>query len=148
MGPSKLRRLGGLRLTLPRLKVFELFQVHDRLTPREAYQLLDRTETALGLATVHRVLAELCEAGMLERHYLARGMASFTLPHTGVQAHLVCQRCGQVQACEDPQLQELVHRLTSLHEFEVMESTVSLRGLCAECKDRRRPSFKGREPSR
>lgn len=136
--PAKLLRLGKLRVTVPRLSVLELFGTHARLTPREAYSLLDDGSNTLGPTTVHRVLAELCNAGLLVRHYLGPGLSSFSLPRQAIQAHLVCQRCGSIQTYEDAILQEVVDRVSQAHRFEVSESTVSLRGTCAACSAQRR----------
>lgn len=131
--PAKLLTHHKLRVTVARLGVLELFQTHARLAPKEIYRLLDREDRTTSIATIHRVLVELCEAGLVERHFLGTGTASYSLCQTGTGAHQICQRCGEVQTCSDQPLQALLGALSESHGFALLEATVSLRGVCAAC---------------
>lgn len=136
LSPAKLLTHRKLRVTVARLSVLELFQTHPRLSPKEIYRLLDRSERTLSIASVHRVLAELCEAKLLERHYLSSGVATFSLLQSRSVVHLVCERCGVVSACEGMKVHSLLLKLTEAEDFAMLASTVSVRGTCATCRAR------------
>lgn len=136
LSPAKLLTHSKLRVTVARLSVLELFQTHPRLSPKEIYRLLDRSERTLSIASVHRVLVELCEANLIERHYLSRGVAMFSLLRSGSVVHLVCDRCGVVSTCEGSKVQSLLRKLSESEDFGMIAATVSVRGTCTGCRAR------------
>jgi Fur family transcriptional regulator, ferric uptake regulator len=140
LSPARLLNNRKLRATVARLDVLGLFAAHARLAPKDIYRLLDRADRTTSLATIHRVLAELCDAGLIEKHFLGTGTASYSLHQAGACAHLVCQRCGNVQTCTAAELQPLLSQLSEASGFALQESTVSLRGTCADCAQRLRRS--------
>lgn len=136
--PAKLLTNRKLRVTVARLCVLELFGAHPNLSPKDVYRLLDRSDRTLSTATIHRVLAELREAGLVERHYLKAGTASYSLRRTGSIAHLVCRRCQRIESCEDPALQTILGQLAESRGFALIEPSVSVQGLCSDCGARSR----------
>lgn len=80
---------------------------------------------------MHRVLVELCEAKLIERHYLSSGVATFSLLRSGSVVHLVCERCGSVGTCDGGKVQSLLRKLSESEGFSMIASTVSVRGICA-----------------
>lgn len=138
LSPAKLLTNRKLRVTVARLSVLELFDTHPRLSPKEIYRLLDRCDRTLSIASVHRVLAELCEANLIERHYLGTGVATYSLRQISSVVHLVCERCGSVEACEGATIQSLLSQLIEAKDFAMAASTVSVRGNCAACSARLR----------
>ena len=66
--PADLKNI-GLKATLPRLKILEIFQ-HSQvrhLTAEDVYRSLLNEELDIGLATVYRVLTQFEQAGLLSR---------------------------------------------------------------------------------
>ncbi|WP_386070106.1 Fur family transcriptional regulator [Tahibacter sp. UC22_41] len=136
--PAKLLTNRKLRVTVARLSILELFGAHPNLSPKDVYRLLDRTDRTLSTATIHRVLAELRDAGLVERHYLKAGVASYSLRRTGSFAHLVCRRCQRIESGEDPALQAILVQLAESRGFALIESSVSVHGVCSDCSVRSR----------
>ena len=68
--PSDLKTI-GLKATLPRLRVLEIFEKSDvrHLTAEDVYKQLLKEGTDTGLATVYRVLTQFEQAGLLIRHH-------------------------------------------------------------------------------
>src|SRR5215510_10754841 len=61
----------GLKATLPRLKILDLFEHSEvrHLTAEDVYKLLLKEGMDIGLATIYRVLTQFEQAGLLIRHH-------------------------------------------------------------------------------
>ena len=74
MHDQKDLRNAGLKATLPRLKILELFEKSDdrHLSAEDVYKVLLNAGDDVGLATVYRVLTQFEDAGLLVRHHFER----------------------------------------------------------------------------
>ena len=59
----------GLKVTMPRMKILEVFENHRdaHLTADDVYRILVTEGLDIGLATVYRALTQFEQAGILER---------------------------------------------------------------------------------
>ena len=83
----------GLKATLPRLKIINVFE-HSKvrhLTAEDVYKQLLGDGLDVGLATVYRVLTQFEQAGLLVRHHFESGKAVFELNEGGHHDHLVAR---------------------------------------------------------
>ena len=64
------------------------------------------------------------------------GVARFEPTHPGGEHHhhLVCTRCGAVEAFHDDALEEAIHRVAERVDFEVTGHDIALRGICSACR--------------
>ena len=71
----------GLKATLPRLKILEIFQNSSvrHLSAEDVYKLLLTENLDVGLATVYRVLTQFEQAGLLSRHHFESGLPRLRL---------------------------------------------------------------------
>jgi len=113
----------GLKATLPRLKILELFQHTEQrhLTAEDVYRLLMEEGMDIGLATVYRVLTQFEQAGLLERHFFESGKAIFELNEGGHHDHLVCVECGAVSEFFDPEIEKRQNLVAQERGFKVKE---------------------------
>ena len=98
----------GLKATLPRLKIMEIFQkgVQRHMTAEDVYKMLLAENMDIGLATVYRVLTQFEQAGLLERHFFESGKAVFEINHGKHHDHLVCVNCGRVEEFYDAEIEK------------------------------------------
>jgi len=70
-------KTAGLKATLPRLKIINLFEQSKvrHLTAEDVYKKLLAEGLDVGLATVYRVLTQFEQAGLLVRHHFETGKA-------------------------------------------------------------------------
>ena len=89
----------------------------------------------IGRASIYRVLDLLLEHGLVERVEVGDGQARFerTQPGGEHHHHLVCQRCGQLIAFDDPGLERAIERLSTRLGARVQSHEVLLRGECGRC---------------
>lgn len=137
--PSELKSM-GLKATLPRLKILEIFQSgHQRhMSAEDVYRILMTEHTDIGLATVYRVLTQFEQAGLLKRNQFDAGKAIFELNEGSHHDHLVCISCGKVEEFFDADIEKRQQKIAKDRGYVLHEHSLSLYGLCADCQARQK----------
>ncbi len=132
----------GLKATLPRLKILEIFQNSTvrHLSAEDVYKLLLAENLDVGLATVYRVLTQFEQAGLLSRNHFESGKAVFELDQGAHHDHLVCLDCGRVEEFFDEEIEKRQHKIASERGFKLAEHALALYGNCnkTDCPHRDR----------
>ena len=130
----------GLKATLPRLKILEVFQSGSmrHMTAEDVYKALLTDGSDIGLATVYRVLMQFEQAGLLTRSNFESGKAVFELNEGQHHDHLVCLTCGRVEEFFDPQIEQRQRAIALERGFELHEHSLALYAACtkANCEHR------------
>ncbi|HEX5127589.1 MAG TPA: ferric iron uptake transcriptional regulator [Rhodocyclaceae bacterium] len=139
--PQNLKSM-GLKATLPRLKILDLFQRSSErhLTAEDVYRLLLTEHLDVGLATIYRVLTQFEQAGLLKRHHFESGKAVFELNEGNHHDHIVCLDCGRVEEFYDPAIEERQHAVAAARGFKLTDHAMHL---YAECTKNPCPHRKG-----
>src|SRR5256712_10026322 len=108
MSPVHSLKESGLKATLPRRKILELFESSKvrHLSAEDVYKALIAEGIDVGLATVYRVLTQFEHAGLLSRQHFETGKAVFELNQGGHHDHLVCLQCGRVEEFYDSEIEK------------------------------------------
>ena len=124
----------GLKATLPRLKIINLFEASKvrHLTAEDVYKLLLTEGLDIGLATVYRVLTQFEQAGLLVRHHFESGKAVFELNEGKHHDHLVCMQCGRVEEFYDAEIEKRQNRVAKERGFEIKEHALYLYAECTK----------------
>ncbi|MBH9551729.1 ferric iron uptake transcriptional regulator [Inhella gelatinilytica] len=132
----------GLKATLPRIKVLEVFQRSSRrhLSAEDVYKILLAEDADIGLATVYRVLTQFEQAGLLHRNHFESGKAVFELNEGHHHDHLVCLTCGKVEEFFDEAIEQRQQAIARERGFALQEHSLSL---YADCIKKDCPSRKG-----
>jgi Fur family transcriptional regulator, ferric uptake regulator len=138
--PTDLKN-SGLKATLPRVKILELFQnsKHRHLSAEDVYKVLLGEHADVGLATVYRVLTQFEQAGILKRSNFESGKAVFELEQGAHHDHLVCLQCGRVVEFVDSEIEKRQQAIAKEHGFSLQDHALSLYGNCQTdlCEHRR-----------
>lgn len=130
----------GLKATIPRLKILELFERSDvrHLSAEDVYRILMNDNMDVGLATVYRVLTQFEQAGLLERHYFESGKAVFEINHGMHHDHLVCVNCGRVEEFYDPEIEARQNQIAAERGFIIHDHALYLYVNCtkSDCPNR------------
>jgi Fur family ferric uptake transcriptional regulator len=126
----------GLKATLPRLKIINLFESSKvrHLTAEDVYKLLLSEGLDIGLATVYRVLTQFEQAGLLVRHHFESGKAVFELNEGTHHDHLVCIQCGRVEEFYDGEIEKRQVKVARDRGFEIHEHALYLYADCTKAK--------------
>src|SRR6478736_5740401 len=124
----------GLKATLPRLKILNLFETSDvrHLTAEDVYKVLLKEGMDIGLATIYRVLTQFEQAGILIRHHFESGKAVFELNEGKHHDHLVCLECGRVEEFYDPEIERRQARVAKERGFEIQDHALALYAACTK----------------
>jgi Fur family ferric uptake transcriptional regulator len=129
--PQELKSI-GLKATLPRLKILEIFRAgrHRHMSAEDVYRELLAVNEDVGLATVYRVLTQFEQAGLLHRSNFESGKAVFELNEGSHHDHLVCLQCGHVEEFYDADIEGRQQRIAREHGFELQDHALALYGNC------------------
>jgi Fur family ferric uptake transcriptional regulator len=122
----------GLKATLPRLKILEVFQrgKHRHMTAEDIYRLLLEERSDVGLATVYRVLTQFEQAGILIRSHFESGKSVYELDEGQHHDHLVCLDCGKVEEFYDAEIEKRQHAVAEAKGFTISDHALSLYATC------------------
>ncbi len=126
----------GLKATLPRLKVLEIFQkgAQRHMSAEDVFRVLLEDRSDVGLATVYRVLTQFEQAGILTRSNFEGGKAVFELNEGQHHDHLVCLDCGKVEEFFDAEIESRQNAVAKTRGFELAEHALSLYAHCTKDK--------------
>ena len=128
----------GLKATLPRLKILEIFQkgTQRHMTAEDVFRILLEERSDIGLATVYRVLMQFEQAGLLIRSNFESGKAIYELDEGQHHDHFVCTACGKVEEFFDPEIEKRQQIVAKAKGWVVQDHSMALYGHCAECAKR------------
>lgn len=130
----------GLKATLPRLKVLEIFQkgAQRHMSAEDVFRVLLEDRSDVGLATVYRVLTQFEQAGILTRSNFEGGKAVYELNEGQHHDHLVCLDCGKVEEFFDAEIELRQNSIAKERGFKLAEHALSLYAHCTrdQCPSR------------
>jgi Fur family ferric uptake transcriptional regulator len=131
----------GLKATLPRIKILEVFQ-HTALrhmSAEDVYKALLAEGADVGLATVYRVLMQFEQAGLLTRSHFESGRSVFELNAGQHHDHLVCLTCGRVEEFYDAEIEARQRAVAQTRGFTLQDHSLALYAACSKVDCAHRP---------
>ena len=124
----------GLKATLPRLRILEMFQktAQRHMTAEDLYKALLHEGSDIGLATVYRVLMQFEQAGILSRNHFESGKSVFELNEGTHHDHLVCLDCGRVEEFYDPEIEQRQRSVAAASGSELQDHALSMYAVCVK----------------
>ena len=134
MSTTQSLKESGLKATLPRRKILELFEASKvrHLSAEDVYKALRQEGLDVGLATVYRVLTQFEQAGLLTRQNFEHGKAVFELNQGGHHDHLVCLQCGRVEEFYDPDIERRQNEVARQRGFSLHGHSLALYADCTK----------------
>lgn len=129
--PHQDLRNSGLKITLPRLKVLDIFRNSEQrhLAAEDVYRILITEHSEFGLATVYRVLAQFEQTGLLKKSQLGNNKAVYELndgeEHHG---HLVSTSTGEVREFYDLGIEERLKVIVRELGYELTDYDITAYG--------------------
>ena len=122
----------GLKATVPRITIVELFQKSGQrhMSAEDVYRLVLKERADIGLATIYRVLMQFEQAGLLTRSQFESGKAVYELNEGQHHDHLVCLDCGRVEEFFDEEIEQRQHSIARAKGFEIADHALSLYAHC------------------
>lgn len=135
MEESQQLKEAGLKITMPRLKILQIFEysVEHHLSAEDVYRALSEMGEEVGLATVYRVLTQFETAGLINRHNFEGGYSVFELSQGEHHDHLVCVKCGRVEEFFDDVIEQRQNMIAERAGFKMTDHALNIYGLCPKC---------------
>ena len=132
----------GLKATLPRLKILEIFQkgTQRHMTAEDVFRVLLQDRSDVGLATVYRVLTQFEQASILSRSHFESGKAVYELNEGQHHDHMVCLDCGKVEEFYDAEIEKRQHAVAKSKGFIIADHALSLYANCTKDHCAHRPN--------
>src|SRR5256885_333270 len=132
MSPVHSLKESGLKATLPRRKILELFESSKvrHLSAEDVYKALIAEGIDVGLATVYRVLTQFEQAGLLSRQNFEAGKGGFELNQGGHPHPLVCLPCGPLQTFYRAHLEKRQNEVARQRGFQLHGHSLALYADC------------------
>jgi Fur family ferric uptake transcriptional regulator len=144
--PNELKSM-GLKATLPRLKILEIFQAGKQrpMTAEDVFRVLLEDRSDIGLATVYRVLTQFEQAGLLNRSNFESGKAVYEINEGQHHDHLVCLDCGRVEEFYDAEIEKRQSTVAKTKGFSIAVHSLSIYANCikTDCAHRPAPRQQG-----
>ena len=124
----------GLKATLPRLKILDVFQKGSQrhMTAEDVFRVLLEERSDIGLATVYRVLTQFEQAGILSRSHFESGKAVYELNEGQHHDHMVCLDCGRVEEFYDAEIEKRQNAVAEAKGFRIADHALSLYAHCTK----------------
>ena len=132
MSPVQSLKETGLKATLPRRKILELFETSKvrHLSAEDVYKAILAEGIDVGLATVYRVLTQFEQAGLLSRQHFETGKSVFELNEGRHHDHLVCLQCGRVEEFYDGEIERRQNEVARGRGFALHGHSLALYADC------------------
>ena len=121
-------RKAGLKVTVPRLKILEIFETSEQrhMSAEDIYRVLLDLGEDIGLATVYRVLTQFESAGLVTRHNFEGGHSVFELDDGKHHDHMVCVESGEVIEFSNDEIERLQNEIAETHGYELLDHNLVL----------------------
>ena len=128
MAEDKNLREAGLKVTLPRIRILEIFEESDtkHLSADEVYKKLVEAGDEVGLATVYRVLPQFESAGILLKQNFENGHSVYELTPNDHHDHMVCLKTGKVIEFTNEIIEEQQEKLASERGYKIVDHRLVL----------------------
>jgi len=128
----------GMKMTRTREAILDaVFVTHSHFDVEDLYQQLRRSKKLVSRATIYRTLPYLLEAGLIRRSMCSDHKEEYEhiYGHPN-HLHLLCVSCGKILEQADNELEQVLLRIASQHGFTLDDYVVSLKGHCADCRNK------------
>ena len=128
MAEDKNLREAGLKVTLPRIRILEIFEESDtkHLSADEVYKKLVEAGDEVGLATGYRVLTQFESAGILLKQNFENGHSVYELTPNDHHDHMVCLKTGKVIEFTNEIIEEQQEKLASERGYKIVDHRLVL----------------------
>ena len=136
---ARLRTSGGRMTTQRRLILQILDDIGGHPTAEEVYDAVHQRDTTINPSTVYRTLGWLAEAGLVGACRLGTERQSarkeqFDPGYPAEHHHFVCTNCGDVIEFESRYIAQAKDDFTRQYGATVERASLTLQGLCAQCR--------------
>ena len=128
MSEDKNLRKAGLKVTLPRVRILEIFEQSEErhLSAEDIYNKIREAGDEVGLATVYRVLTQFESAGILMKQNFEDNYSVYELVSDDHHDHMVCIDSGTVIEFKNDLIEDEQERIAREHGYKIVDHKLVL----------------------
>ncbi len=128
MSEDKNLRKAGLKVTLPRVRILEIFETSSEkhLSAEDIYKKIRDSGDEVGLATVYRVLTQFESAGILMKQNFEDSFSVYELVSEDHHDHMVCIDSGAVIEFKNDLIEDEQEKIAKEHGYEIVDHKLVL----------------------
>ena len=128
MSEDKNLRKAGLKVTLPRVRILEIFEqsTERHLSAEDIYNKIREAGDEVGLATVYRVLTQFESAGILMKQNFEDNYSVYELVSDDHHDHMVCLDSGAVIEFKNDLIEEEQEKIAKEHGYKIVDHKLVL----------------------
>ena len=128
MSEDKNLRKAGLKVTLPRVRILEIFEksVDKHLSAEDIYNKIREAGDEVGLATVYRVLTQFESAGILMKQNFEDNYSVYELVSEDHHDHMVCIDSGTVVEFKNDLIEKEQEKIAKEHGYKIVDHKLVL----------------------
>ena len=128
MSEDKNLRKAGLKVTLPRVRILEIFgqSTERHLSAEDIYTKIKEAGDEVGLATVYRVLTQFESAGILMKQNFEDNYSVYELVSDDHHDHMVCLDSGAVIEFKNDLIEEEQEKIAREHGYKIVDHKLVL----------------------
>ena len=128
MSEDKNLRKAGLKVTLPRVRILEIFEQSSErhLSAEDVYKKIREAGDEVGLATVYRVLTQFESAGILMKQNFEDNYSVYELVSEDHHDHMVCIDSGAVIEFKNDLIEEEQEKIAQEHGYKIVDHKLVL----------------------
>ena len=128
MSEDKNLREAGLKVTLPRVRILEIFDKSSErhLSADDVYKKILDSGDEVGLATVYRVLTQFENARIVVKHQFESNKSVYELNDPLNHDHMVCVDTGETTEFYDEEIKNKQREIASKHGYELLDQSIVL----------------------
>ena len=128
MSEDKNLRKAGLKVTLPRVRILEIFEQSSQrhLSAEDIYNKIRDAGDEVGLATVYRVLTQFESAGILMKQNFEDNYSVYELVSDDHHDHMVCIDSGTVIEFNYDLIEEEQEKIAKKHGYKIVDHKLVL----------------------
>ena len=128
MSEDKNLREAGLKVTLPRVRILEIFEQSSQrhLSAEDIYNKIRDAGDEVGLATVYRVLTQFESAGILMKQNFEDNYSVYELVSDDHHDHMVCIDSGTVIEFKNDLIEEEQEKIAKKHGYKIVDHKLVL----------------------
>ena len=128
MSEDKNLRKAGLKVTLPRVMILEIFEqsAEKHLSAEDIYNKIRDAGDEVGLATVYRVLTQFESAGILMKQNFEDNYSVYELVTDDHHDHMVCIDSGTVIEFKNDLIEDEQEKIAREHGYKIVDHKLVL----------------------
>jgi len=127
-------REAGLRVTEGRVRVLAMLEEHPHADAATLHDALHRARYGTSIQSVHNVLGDLAEAGVIRRIEAAGSAARYDRRAQDNHHHIVCTSCGAIADVDCAVGHAPCLNPSDPAGFTIASAEVTFWGLCGDCR--------------